>query len=176
PSIDLDSIVTSDQLPSALDSYFSQSHNELATKDYVQQAINNLKEELKVITPDIDELPTITQVDSKSLAPLFDDVEREEKESDHNKLRMTELKEFEIGEKQALELLNDDEWLTMKQLKEKTGLSPGTIRARISQERKKLDNRKLSNPFPDITIKIKNYEISTKKEGDKSFYKIVNDE
>ena len=63
PNIDLDSIVTFDRLPSALDSYFSQSHDErhnlipsnIATQDYVQQAINNLREELEVITPDVEE-------------------------------------------------------------------------------------------------------------------------
>ena len=109
----------------------------IATQDYVQQAINNLREELKVITSDVEakssgdkekrlidsshdndetepplqkeekqvssvaeiiqeesidlsELPTITQVDSKSLAPLFED--EDEEDADWNKLKVTELR------------------------------------------------------------------------------------
>ncbi len=147
PSIDLKSIVTFDQLPFALDSYFSQSHDErnnlipstIATQDYVQQAIDNLREELKVITSNVDkkssgdkeerlidsshdndkiepplqqsgkqdssvveisqqdslnlsELLTITQIDSKSLAPLFDD--EDEEDADWNKLKVTELRKI----------------------------------------------------------------------------------
>ncbi len=92
PNIDPDSVVTFDKLPSALDSYFSQSDNELATQDYVQQAIANLREELKVITHDLSELPTITKVNSKSLAPLFEDEEGEEEDADWNKLKVTELR------------------------------------------------------------------------------------
>ncbi len=145
PSIDPDSLVTFERLPSALDSYFSQSHDKrgnlipstIATQDYVQQVIDNLREELKVITPgveekssedkrerlidsshdndetksplqqkdkqdssvaeisqedslDLSELPTITQVDSKSLAPLFKD--EDEEDVDWNKLKVTELR------------------------------------------------------------------------------------
>ena len=176
PSIDIEKLITREQLNEILEileernSIRNKPNPNLVTKEELKFAIANLREELleklEVAEKQYENLVTITKIDKKSLAPIFEPNENESEDTKKPSNDSSFIKKVK-----GVNGANNEQWLKARPFAQLHGFNESAIRVKTSKTRAKHRKNDLDTKL--VSFAYEGKTIEARKEGRTTLYRLV---